>query len=95
MWVHLTARVASCFCVCAVQHVWYDWGLLLGQVALHLPASNYPWNSIWGTYGSLVEIAQAPYFQQLFALPFSTFVLVSYSVTGLDDNYWNKGVCWN
>ncbi len=56
----------------------------------------YPWNSNWGNYDTLLAIAQSPYFQQLFAMPFSTFILTSYSVTGLSDNYWINGVgeCW-
>jgi len=37
--------------------------------------NNYPFNSQWETYSTLVDLAQSGYFQQIFALPFSTFIL--------------------
>ena len=43
----------------------------------------------------MVDIAQHPYYAQLFAMPqFRTFILVTYSV-GVgngDDNYWVDGI---
>jgi hypothetical protein len=72
--------------------MWSPHGDVHWQVSLHDVASMYPWNSNWGNYNTLLQIAQSPYFQQLFALPFSSFILTSYSVTGLNDNYWINGV---
>jgi hypothetical protein len=44
-------------------------------------ATRYPFNSSWGTKpANLAELAQRPYFQTLFAKPFSTYVLVFESV---------------
>ena len=42
-------------------------------------AQSYPFNSQWGTYRNLVELAKADYFEQVFALPFSTFCLETHS----------------
>jgi hypothetical protein len=41
--------------------------------------------------GSLVEIAQSPYFRQLFDKPFTTYILMCFSV-GNDAGYWRKGL---
>lgn len=38
-------------------------------------ASSYPFNSQWKSHKTLVDLARSEYFQQLFALPFSTFIL--------------------
>ena len=38
-------------------------------------ASNYPFNSQWEPCATLVDLARSKCFQQLFALPFSTFIL--------------------
>ena len=38
-------------------------------------ASDYPFNSHWERCETLVDLAHSGYFQQLFALPFSTFIL--------------------
>ncbi|HEX6904324.1 MAG TPA: hypothetical protein VF789_31740 [Thermoanaerobaculia bacterium] len=44
----------------------------------------YPFNSDWGDPppASLVELAQRPYFQELFKKPFSTYILVTSAVNG-------------
>ena len=42
-------------------------------------ASSYPWNSTWPTMNSLLEQAQSPYFVELFAKPFTTFILEAHS----------------
>jgi hypothetical protein len=47
------------------------------QVAFTQPSSNYPWNSNWDGFSSLVEMAHLPYYQQLFAMDFSTFIMVT------------------
>ncbi|MBI5393778.1 MAG: hypothetical protein HZA91_00625 [Verrucomicrobia bacterium] len=41
--------------------------------------SSYPFNSQWGSYASLAELARSDYFQQLFALPFETIILEAQS----------------
>src|SRR5204863_5199680 len=42
------------------------------------PKLQYPWNSAWGRKThTLVATAQKPYFRELFAKPFTTFVLVA------------------
>ena len=46
-------------------------------------ASLYPFNSDWSPpAATVVELAQKPYFQSLFAKPFTTFLLVIEPVTG-------------
>jgi hypothetical protein len=43
--------------------------------------SRYPFNSHWGpTPANLVELARKPYYQALFAKPFTTFILVFQAV---------------
>ena len=47
------------------------------------PASSYPFNSDWGPNpANLVELAQKPYYQALFAKPFHTYVLVVLTASG-------------
>jgi hypothetical protein len=55
------------------------------------PDSVYPYNSDWPKVESLVEGAQAPYFQKLFSKPFTTYILVV-TALGRQDNYWRNGV---
>lgn len=38
-------------------------------------ARDYPFNSRWGRHATLTDLARSEYFQQLFALPFDTFIL--------------------
>lgn len=38
-------------------------------------ATDYPFHSVWGRCTSPLELARSEYFQQLFALPYSTFIL--------------------
>lgn len=38
-------------------------------------AKDYSFHSEWGRYASPLELARSKYFQELFALPFSTFIL--------------------
>ena len=47
------------------------------KVWFHRVAEKYPWNSTWPTMNNLVEHAQAPYFVELFAKPFTTFILLA------------------
>jgi hypothetical protein len=56
------------------------------------PARHYPWNSRWpARFGSLVELAQTPYYRALFAKPFTTFILETYAF-GRPDHYWINGI---
>lgn len=49
---------------------------------------RYPWNSHWPeNIHSLVELARTPYFKSVFAKPFKTYILTTYSF-GADDQYW-------
>jgi len=69
--------------------------LLLGsrviKVWFHNPQSSYPFNSHWPEVSNLVELAQSPYFQQLFEKPFRTYVLMCFSV-GRPAAYWRNGI---
>lgn len=38
-------------------------------------ATSYPFNSRWGTYATLVDLAKSEYFSQVFAMPFETIFL--------------------
>ena len=58
------------------------------------PPTSYPFNSKWPKMDTLVEIAQAPYFQQLFKKPFKTFIMMCFS-TGHGGGYWIKGITEN
>ncbi len=42
-------------------------------------ARSYPYNSRWGEYSTLLDLARADYFQQLFALPFATLFLEAHA----------------
>jgi hypothetical protein len=55
---------------------------------IYLSPERYPWNSNWPKdVHSLRELAQSPYYQSVFAKPFTTYIITAYSV-GLGDNYW-------
>lgn len=59
---------------------------------LYLVPSRYRWNSDWPSdLKSLTEVAQTPYFRAVFAKPFKTIILTTYSI-GRDDHYWTTGV---
>lgn len=50
--------------------------------------SRYPWNSHWpADIHSIVELAKTPYFKKVFAKPFKTYILTTYSF-GRPDQYW-------
>ena len=62
------------------------------SIKVYLTPARYPWNSAWPTdLKSLEEIAKTPYFQKLFAKPFTTFIITAYSI-GRKDHYWTTGV---
>ena len=60
---------------------------------LNTPKTKYPFNSPdWpDKYGSLVEIAQHPYYRRIFDKPFKTYILVTYSL-GRDEHYFTHGI---
>jgi hypothetical protein len=47
------------------------------KVWFHNVASSYPWNSNWPAMSTLKAQAESPYFVELFAKPFSTFILLA------------------
>jgi hypothetical protein len=55
------------------------------------PMGVYPYNSQWPSVDSLVEGARISYFRELFAKPFTTYILVVTSL-GRDDGYWRNGI---
>lgn len=61
------------------------------KVWFHDPQHSYPFNSQWPQMHSLVEMAQSPYFRQLFKKPFTTYILMCFSM-GNDAAYWRKGL---
>lgn len=52
---------------------------------------KYPFHSQWPIVHSLRDMAQTPYFQSLFAKPFSTFILETYA-PGRADHYYLQGM---
>lgn len=66
---------------CRVIKVWFMRG----------SQQRYPHHSAWPEVRTLVELAQAPYFRDLFAKPFSTFILETYA-PGRDDHYYKRGM---
>jgi hypothetical protein len=61
------------------------------KVWFHNPQQSYPFNSQWPRMGSLVEIAQSPYFRQLFDKPYTTYIMMCFSM-GKNAAYWKHGV---
>lgn len=61
------------------------------KVWLHKPQQSYPFNSQWPETDSPIEIAQSPYFKDLFNKPMTTYILMCFS-TGADAGYWRKGL---
>lgn len=55
------------------------------------PARDYPFNSTWTKPASMLELAKTPYYQDVFAKPFSTFILEAFA-PGHDDGYFKKGM---
>lgn len=41
--------------------------------------SSYPFNSNWGKYGSLLELARSEYFRTVFEMPFNVIILEAHS----------------
>lgn len=61
-------------------------------IKLYLTPERYPWNSDWPKDpGSLVQLAQTPYFKSVLAKPFNTYILTVYSL-GREDHYWTVGI---
>ena len=55
------------------------------------PKGNYPFNSEWPKFNSMVEEAKLPYYRKLFAKPFTTFIMETYT-PGRDLHYYIKGM---
>jgi hypothetical protein len=61
-------------------------------IKLYLTADRYPWNSDWPKdVKDLAGMAQTPYFKEVFAKPFHTYILTAYSF-GRDDHYFVEGI---
>ena len=61
------------------------------KVWFHNPERSYSFNSKWPEMDSLVEVAESPYFRELFDKPMTTYVMMCFSI-GRDAGYWRKGV---
>jgi hypothetical protein len=55
------------------------------------PPRSYPFNSEWPKMNSFVEMAQSPHFQKLFNKPFTTYIMMCFSV-GHGGGYWINGI---
>ena len=65
-----------------------DFGSNVCKVWFETPAAKYPWNSDWSALPpncTLVDLAKHPYYDALFNLPFTTFVLEITNPNGLPD----------
>jgi|GEM_PF-1777078 len=63
-----------------------DFGSNVIKVWFETPATKYPWNSDWSALPAnytLVDLAKHPYYDALFNLPFTTFVLEITNPNGL------------
>ena len=61
------------------------------KVWFHKPWNSYSFNSQWPKCKNMVEIAQAPYFRNLFDKPFKTFILMCFSM-GQYEGYFRNGL---
>lgn len=61
------------------------------KVWFHKPQESYSFNSKWPQMDTLVEIARSPYFRELFDKPFTTYILMCFSM-GRGGGYWKKGI---
>lgn len=61
------------------------------KVWFHKPQESYPYNSDWPRMDTLVEIAKSPYFAELFDKPFTTYIMMCFSM-GRPAAYWRKGI---
>ncbi len=61
------------------------------KVWFHKPWDSYSYNSQWPKAESMVEIAQSPYFQKLFDKPFTTYILMCFSM-GRPAGYFRNGL---
>ena len=52
-------------------------------------ARSYPFNSSWGKYKSLLDLAKSEYFQRIFEMPFKTIILESHTS---EENPWKQGL---
>ncbi|MBN2505198.1 MAG: hypothetical protein JXQ71_00745 [Verrucomicrobia bacterium] len=53
------------------------------------PGNDYPFNSRWGHYSNLADLARAEYFQAVFAMPFRTILLEAHTPT---EDGWRDGI---
>jgi hypothetical protein len=61
------------------------------KVWFHNPQQSYSFNSEWPQMDTLVEIAQSPYFRELFNKPFKTYIMMCFS-KGRGGGYWKNGI---
>lgn len=61
------------------------------KVWFHNPQRSYSFNSQWPDMDSLVETAQSPYFRKLFDKPFTTYIMMCFSMAR-NASYWRNGI---
>jgi len=61
------------------------------KVWFHKPQESYSFNSKWHQMDTLVEIVRSPYFRELFDRPFTTYILMCFSM-GRGGGYWKNGI---
>ena len=61
------------------------------KVWFHKLQASYSFNSKWPQMDTLVEMAQSPYFQQLFNKPFTTYIMMCFSLKHTA-GYWKDGM---
>lgn len=68
-------------------------GMRVIKIYLHGPENQYPHNSRWPKFDSLVQMAAHPYYRELFKKPFTTYVMTVYAMKpGGGSINWRDGV---
>ncbi|MBN2475819.1 MAG: hypothetical protein JXB62_14500 [Pirellulales bacterium] len=61
------------------------------KLYLKVPPREYPFNTQWPPTESLVDVARTAPYRAVLAMPFSTYILTTYSA-GRGDHYWLRGI---